>query len=117
MEKSRFSCLSLKSPEYRSKKTGNLPQFWTPYYKGGTVVGNDVWIGYDTLIMPGVEIGNGAIISARSVVVSDVPAYTVFGGNPAKRIKIRLNPKRLRNWRPLPGGIGRLRKSAQTCSG
>ena len=62
-------------------------------YKGDTVVGNDVWIGYDTLIMPGVEIGNGAIISARSVVVSDVPAYTVFGGNPAKRIKTRFEPE------------------------
>ena len=64
---------------------GELP------YKGDTVVGNDVWIGYDCLIMPGVKIGNGAIVSSRSVVVSDVPAYTVVGGNPAKPIKERFS--------------------------
>ncbi len=66
-------------------KAGDLP------FKGDTVVGNDVWIGYDCLIMPGVRIGNGAIISSRSVVVSDVPAYTVVGGNPAKPIKQRFS--------------------------
>jgi len=58
-------------------------------YKGDTVIGNDVWIGYDALIMPGVKIGNGAIISSRAVVTNDVPAYTVVGGNPAKPIKQR----------------------------
>lgn len=58
-------------------------------YKGDTVVGNDVWIGFDTLIMPGIKIGNGAIISSRSVVVSDVPAYSVVGGNPARVIRQR----------------------------
>lgn len=61
-------------------------------YKGDTVIGNDVWIGYDALIMPGVTIGNGAIVAARSVVVSDVPPYTVVGGNPAKPIKARFEP-------------------------
>ena len=58
-------------------------------YKGDTVIGNDVWLGYDVLVMPGVKIGDGAIVSARSVVVSDVPAYSVVGGNPAKVIKQR----------------------------
>lgn len=58
-------------------------------YKGDTVIGNDVWIGYDSLIMPGVRIGNGAIISSRSVVVQDVPAYSIVGGNPAKIIRQR----------------------------
>ncbi|RNT19721.1 Vat family streptogramin A O-acetyltransferase [Klebsiella aerogenes] len=62
---------------------GDLP------YKGDTLIGNDVWIGYEALIMPGVKIGNGAIISSRSVVTTDVPAYTVVGGNPAKVIKKR----------------------------
>ena len=57
--------------------------------KGDTVVGNDVWIGYDSLIMPGVLIGDGAIIAARSVVVSDVAPYTIVGGNPAKLIRER----------------------------
>lgn len=58
-------------------------------YKGDTVVGNDVWIGYEALIMPGVTIGDGAIVAAKSVVVSDVPAYSIVGGNPAKVIKQR----------------------------
>ena len=58
-------------------------------YKGDTVIGNDVWIGYDALIMPGVKIGNGAIIAARSVVTADVPAYAVVGGNPAAILKTR----------------------------
>lgn len=60
-------------------------------YKGDTVIGNDVWIGYDCLIMPGVKIGNGAIISSRSVVVADVAPYAVVGGNPAKTIKERFS--------------------------
>jgi len=55
------------------------------------VVGNDVWIGYDSLIMPGVTIGDGAIIAARSVVVKDVAPYTVVGGNPAKEIRKRFD--------------------------
>lgn len=69
-----------------------MPQPGELPYKGDTVIGNDVWIGYDCLIMPGVNIGNGAIISSRSVVVADVPAYTVVGGNPAKVIKERFSP-------------------------
>lgn len=58
-------------------------------YKGDTVVGNDVWIGYDSLIMPGVQIGNGVIIASRSVVVNDIQPYTIVGGNPAKLIRKR----------------------------
>ncbi|MEL0578397.1 Vat family streptogramin A O-acetyltransferase [Pectobacterium punjabense] len=61
-------------------------------HKGDTVIGNDVWIGYDALIMPGVHIGNGAIIASRAVVTADVPAYTVVGGNPAKILKARFAP-------------------------
>lgn len=66
---------------------GDLP------YKGDTVIGNDVWIGYEALVMPGVRIGNGAIVSSRSVVVSDVPAYTIVGGNPAKPVRQRFDPE------------------------
>lgn len=62
---------------------GDLP------FKGDTVIGNDVWIGYEALIMPGVKIGNGAVIAARSVVTADVPAWSVVGGNPAKTIRSR----------------------------
>ncbi len=68
-----------------------MPQPSDLPYKGDTVIGNDVWIGYDCLIMPGVKIGNGAIISSRSVVVTDVPPYAVVGGNPAKAIKERFS--------------------------
>ena len=60
-------------------------------YKGDTVIGNDVWIGYQALIMPGVKVGNGAIVSSRSVVTSDVPAYAIVGGNPARLIKMRFS--------------------------
>ncbi len=57
--------------------------------KGDTVIGNDVWIGYEALIMPGVQIGDGAIIASKSVVVKNVSPYTIVGGNPAKEIKKR----------------------------
>jgi virginiamycin A acetyltransferase len=60
-------------------------------YKGDTIIGNDVWIGYDVLIMPGVTIGDGAIIAARSVVMTDVPPYTVVGGNPAQVVRRRFD--------------------------
>lgn len=66
-----------------------MPALQALPYKGDTAIGNDVWIGYDALIMPGVRIGNGAIVAAGSVVVSDVPAYTIVGGNPAEPIKQR----------------------------
>jgi virginiamycin A acetyltransferase len=59
--------------------------------KGDTIVGNDVWIGYDSMIMPGVTIGDGAIVATRSVVVSDVPAYAIAGGNPAKMLRRRFS--------------------------
>ena len=57
--------------------------------KGDIVIGNDVWIGYEAVIMAGVTIGDDAIIGARAVVTKDVPPYTVAGGIPAKPIKKR----------------------------
>lgn len=59
--------------------------------KGDTVVGNDVWLGHESLIMPAVTIGDGAIIAARSVVTKDVPPYTIVGGNPARVIRKRFS--------------------------
>lgn len=53
-------------------------------------IGNDVWIGRRVIILPGVNIGNGAVIAAGSVVTKDVPSYTLVGGNPAKVIKERI---------------------------
>ena len=52
--------------------------------KGDTVVGNDVWIGQNVTVMPGVHIGDGAIIAANSVVTKDIPAYSIAGGNPCR---------------------------------
>ena len=57
--------------------------------KGNIVIGNDVWIGYEAVIMAGVHIGDGAIIAARAVVTKDVPPYTIVGGTPAKEIRKR----------------------------
>ena len=58
-------------------------------FKGDTVVGNDVWIGQNVTILPGVHIGDGAIIGTRAVVTQDVPPYTIVGGVPAKPIRKR----------------------------
>nr|WP_163830677.1 Vat family streptogramin A O-acetyltransferase [Spartinivicinus ruber] len=66
-------------------KEGELP------YKGDTIIENDVWIGYESTIMPGVKIGSGSIIASKSVVTNDVPPYSIVGGNPANIIKYRFN--------------------------
>ncbi len=57
--------------------------------KGDIVVGNDVWIGYEAVILAGVTVGDGAVIAARAVVTKDVPPYTIVGGVPAKPIRRR----------------------------
>ncbi|MBA8924765.1 virginiamycin A acetyltransferase [Kutzneria viridogrisea] len=57
--------------------------------RGDTVVGNDVWFGNSVTVMPGVRIGNGAIVATGSVVVQDVPDYAIVGGNPAKVVRSR----------------------------
>ena len=59
--------------------------------KGDTVIENDVWIGQNAVILPGVHVGNGAIIGANAVVSRDVPAYTVVAGNPARAIRKRFD--------------------------
>jgi virginiamycin A acetyltransferase len=57
--------------------------------RGDTVVGHDVWLGYQALVMAGVRIGNGAIVASGAVVVDDVPDYAIAGGNPARVIRHR----------------------------
>lgn len=61
--------------------------------KGDIIIGNDVWIGYEAVILAGVTIGDGAIIGTRAVVTKDVPPYTVVGGVPAKPIRKRFDDK------------------------
>ncbi|CUI17366.1 putative acetyltransferase [Candidatus Protochlamydia naegleriophila] len=66
---------------------------YTPSFpkKGHTVVGNDVWFGHQSVIMPGIKIGDGAIIGAYAVVTKDVPPYSIVGGNPANIIRHRFD--------------------------
>lgn len=66
-------------------KPGELP------YKGDTIIGNDVWIGQNVTVMPGIKIGDGAIVAANSVVTKNVPPYHIAGGNPAKIIRKRFD--------------------------
>ena len=68
-----------------------IPQPGELPYKGDTIIGNDVWIGYESVIMPGVKIGDGAIVATRSVVVGKVPPYAVVGGNPAQVLRMRFD--------------------------
>ena len=67
----------------------NITSAWDN--KGDIVIGNDVWIGYETVILSGVTIGDGAIIGSRAVVTKDVPPYTIVGGVPAKTIRKRFS--------------------------
>lgn len=64
--------------------------------KGDTVIGNDVWIGENVTILPGVHIGDGAIIGANSVVSKDVKPYSIVAGNPIKEIKKRFNDEQIK---------------------
>ena len=59
--------------------------------KGDTIIGNDVWIGQNAVILPGVRIGDGVIIGANSVVGSDIDPYTIVVGNPARKIRKRFD--------------------------
>ncbi len=63
--------------------------------RGDTVIGNNVWFGKDAIVMPGVHIGDGAIIGARAVVASDVPPYAVVAGNPARTIRLRFSEREI----------------------
>lgn len=88
--------------------------------KGDIIVGNDVWIGYGATIMPGVKIGDGAIIASDSTVTKDVPPYTVVGGNPAKEISKRFSDEKIQKlqsiqWWNWP--IEKITKNVQALTG
>lgn len=86
---------------HRQDWISTFPFFWMPDvpafegalngYRaaGNTVVGNDVWIGSEAIVMPGITIGDGAVIATRAVVTRDVAPYTIVGGNPARLIRQR----------------------------
>lgn len=79
------------------------------------MIGNDVWIGYEAVIMAGVHIGNGAIIGTRAVVTKDVPPYTIVGGVPARPIRKRFDEEVIQKLETLNGGIGLLRRYGDAC--
>jgi len=74
-----------------TKREAIVAMFEASGNRGDTVVGNDVWIGMEATIMPGVTIGDGAIIGAKAVVTKDVAPYTVVGGNPAGTLRKRFS--------------------------
>ena len=82
---STFPFYTLEGWNMETPKADDMP------YKGDTVIGNDVWIGQNALILPGVHIGDGAIIGANSIVGSYVEPYTIVAGNPAKVIRKRFD--------------------------
>lgn len=69
---------------------------WERELRGDTVIGNDVWIGMEAVVMPGVTIGDGAIVAARSVVTHDVPPYAIAAGNAARVVKMRFDKQTVR---------------------
>lgn len=88
----------------RSLSTYTFPLFWEEWgldrsdmaaawdNRGDIIIGNDVWIGFEAVIMAGVHIGDGAIIGSRAVVTKDIPPYTIVGGVPAREIRKRFDP-------------------------
>jgi virginiamycin A acetyltransferase len=88
----------LLSAEHQVSSVTTYPfdVFWSgakgPVSKGDVLIGNDVWIGYGSIILSGVKIADGAVVGAGSVVASDIPAYGIAVGNPARIIKYRFEP-------------------------
>lgn len=80
-----FPFYTLEGWDMKPPKPEDLP------FKGDTVIGNDVWIGQNAVILPGVHIGSGAIIGANSVVGSDVSPYTIVVGNPSRPVRKRFD--------------------------
>ena len=82
---STFPFYTLEGWDMKAPDASDMP------FKGDTVIGNDVWIGQNAVILPGVHIGDGAIIGANSVVGHDVPPYTIVAGNPARVLRKRFD--------------------------
>ena len=82
---STFPFYTLEGWDMEAPASSDMP------YKGDTVIGNDVWIGQNAVILPGVHVGDGAIIGANSIVGDAVDPYTVVAGNPAKPIRKRFD--------------------------
>ena len=92
---------------------GNITSAWDN--KGDIVIGNDVWIGYEAVVMAGVHIGDGAIIASRAVVTKDVPPYTIVAERRPKKYESVLTKVQLHNCRNCSGGTGLLRRYPKFC--
>ena len=79
---------NIMNEEWRKSSTTHIDEL---PHKGDTVIGNDVWIAHNAVILPGVHIGDGAIIGAYSVVAKDIPPYAIAVGNPARIVKFRFD--------------------------
>ena len=86
----------------------NVAQAWDQ--KGDIIIGNDVWIGYEAVILSGVTIGDSAVIGCRAVVTKDVPPYTIVGGVPAKPIRKRFNEETIKELQKIKWWTGRKKK-------
>ena len=82
---STFPFYTLEGWDMKAPDASDMP------FKGDTVIGNDVWIGQKAVLLPGVHIGDGAIIGANSVVGRDVAPYTIVAGNPAGVLRKRFD--------------------------
>ena len=82
---STFPFYTLEGWNMKAPASSDMP------FKGDTIIGNDVWIGQNAVILPGVHIGDGAIIGANSVVGKDVDPYSIVAGNPARVIRMRFD--------------------------
>ncbi len=76
------------APHFAAANNGYLPA-------GDTVIGNDVWIGSEAIVMPGIRVGHGAVIGTRAIVTRDVEPYAIVAGNPAKTIRKRFDDARI----------------------
>jgi acetyltransferase-like isoleucine patch superfamily enzyme len=78
-------------PEYYSATASRDRSFFSDRREDRVIIGNDVWIGHAVIVLPGVRVGDGAVLAAGAVVSRDVAPYTVAGGVPARFIKERFS--------------------------
>jgi hypothetical protein len=94
-------------PEYYSADAQRDQNFFRERRADRVVIGNDVWIGHAVIVMPGVKVGDGAVLAAGAVVTRDVAPYTIVGGVPARQIRERFDRKIAAQLSKIACGIGR----------